>query len=127
MIGNENPIVFLRRLVHTVKGIEKAQEWRMYFSVAFLCIAAAMLLVVQAATLTGPPVEKAVNGQQHVMLRAEKISVQPMPPSPVEEPARPKGKPAEERPVQKESVQKKEDVGEWYYSVVHKDWRFRKK
>lgn len=120
MIDYRNPVVFLRKLLQTVEGIKKIEEWRIYFAVALLCIVISMALLVHTAAQFDQQAMSLQDPRQHLQLPFEKIEVKAN--------ALPKALQEEikEEAVKAAVAEPIEEVGEWYYSEVHKDWRYRK-
>lgn len=115
MQNSQSPVLFLRKLRALLSGLQRAEEWRVYCGVALLAGALSGLLLLQAA-LYGQAQTASVQGQEHIELRVAIPRVEP--PAPAAAP---------QQSARTEPVAEKETArGEWYYSEVHRDWRYRK-
>lgn len=126
MISNQNPIALFRRLVSQVRGIEKAEEWKIYMAVAFLSMAISLLFMVYSAWFAGMENKEAaasVNQNRHLTLSGEGLVQKGADAAPVQSVLKErKAEPA--KPVKKPRVRTQSE--EWYYDSVHKDWRYKK-
>lgn len=117
MQNSRNPVLFLRKLHVSLRGLRRAEEWRVYCGVALLAGALSGLLLLQAAALHGEMRAASVLGQKHVELRVEIPRVEPV------------ERASERQDEVREATQAPAQTavrGEWYYSETHRDWRYRK-
>lgn len=116
MQNSRNPVLFLRKLHVSLRGLRRAEEWRVYCGVALLAGALSGLLLLQAAALHGETRAASVPGQKHVELRVEIPRVEPV--------ARQQAEPQPAAQAERSAAGGRAR-GEWYYSEVHRDWRYR--
>lgn len=116
MRSSRNSVLFLRKLYVSLRGLRRADEWRVYCGVALLAGALSGLFLLQAA-LYGETRAASVLGQKHIELQVDIPRVEPAARPANALPAEPKQKSA--APAQASRR------GEWYYSEAHRDWRYR--
>lgn len=128
MIDYRNPVVFLRKVQQTVVGIKKIEEWRIYFAVALLCIVISMTFLLYSVDTVDQQGTMRQSPPQHLTLPFEQIEVKvsAVPRPPQEEVKTEAVKPVATESEPEPETEPGEEAGQWYYSDVHKDWRYRK-
>lgn len=124
MTNEQHPIEIFRKIAREVRGIEKAEEWKIYMAVACLSLAISLMILLYSTYTAWFSQDASLGaaGNRHITLQGSKISrpAAAAAPKAKREPQANK----EKAPQATEAGKAQEAVGDWYYDEVHKDWRY---